>query len=59
MDVTFLTNEDKTEMDSKKVSLPKDSDGTPMKGTAGQFAVSDGNGGISWMTVELASEVTF
>ena len=26
-------------------------------GTAGQFAVSDGNGGISWLTVTNVSEV--
>lgn len=28
-------------------------------GEAGQFAVSDGKGGISWLTIEMASEVTF
>lgn len=28
-------------------------------GEAGQFAVSNGKGGFNWVTVEVASEVTF
>ena len=39
-----------------KVDLPVDSSGVDY-GTAGQFAVSDGKGGISWLTVTNVSEV--
>lgn len=33
-----------------KVDLPKDADGKPINGTVGQFAVSDGKGGITWVS---------
>lgn len=38
--------------------VDSDSD-TSYGGEAGQFAVSDGKGGLAWVTVETASEVTF
>lgn len=34
----------------KKVNLPTDSNGNINFGVVGQFAVSDGNGGIIWKT---------
>lgn len=43
---------------SKKVNLPLDEAGNPDNGTAGQFAVSDGQGGITWLTVENESETS-
>lgn len=43
---------------SAKVTLPT-SNGTPNHGTAGQFAVSDGNGGIMWKTLVEAEEVSY
>ena len=42
----------------KKVSLPSTGNGTD-HGTVGQFAVSDGTGGIRWKTIPNAEEVTF
>jgi hypothetical protein len=39
------------------VSYPKTEDGTPNHGTEGQFAVSDGKGGIEWLTVGDGNEV--
>lgn len=44
---------------SNKVSLPKDDSGNIQYGTVGQFAVSDGNGGITWMTIINGSEVAW
>lgn len=41
-----------------KVALPQ-VDGTPSPGIAGQFAVSDGNGGIAWKTLVEAEEVSY
>lgn len=41
---------------SNKVSLPRDDSGNIQHGTIGQFAVSDGNGGITWMTIINGSE---
>ena len=65
MAVTFLTNEDKAildgqinELSQEKMNLPQDN-GTPNHGTAGQFAVSDGKGGIMWKTLVEAEEVSY
>ena len=43
----------------EKVYLPKDADGKPLNGTVGQFATSDGNGGIAWVTVQNGNEVAY
>lgn len=43
---------------STKVSLPV-TNSTPNYGTAGQFAVSDGNGGITWKTLVEAEGVDY
>lgn len=45
-------------LESGKVSLPV-ADATPNYGTAGQFAVSDGNGGITWKTLYEAEGVDY
>lgn len=45
--------------DKNKVNMPKDSNGTVVNGTAGQFAISDGEGGISWLTVTNGNEVEY
>lgn len=37
-----------SEAGEKKVSLPLDENGNPVNGIAGQYAKSDGNGGITW-----------
>lgn len=37
------------ELSEEKVALPKDTDGNPIPGTAGWYAVSDGAGGITWV----------
>lgn len=42
-----------------KINLPKNSDGSVLNGAAGQFAVSDGNGGITWSTIEDGNEVAY
>ena len=44
--------------ENEKLSLPQ-SNGTPNHGTAGQFAVSDGKGGIMWKTLVEAEEVAY
>lgn len=43
----------KTELEGK-VALPSSGNGT-----AGQFAISDGNGGITWLTVVNGNEVAY
>lgn len=72
MSVTFLTNEDKTVLEQSitqlseeiarqntvKVALPQ-SNGVTEHGTAGQFAVSDGKGGIVWKTLVEVEEVSY
>lgn len=40
-----------------KVNLPKDEENNIVNGEVGQFAVSDGNGGIVWVTVVDGNEV--
>lgn len=47
----------KTQND-KKINLPE-TDGTVNYGTAGQFAVSDGAGGITWQTINNGDEVNY
>lgn len=41
-----------------KLAIPKTGD-TPNYGTAGQFAVSDGKGGITWKTLVEAEGVMY
>lgn len=43
----------------QKLSLPKDDMGVVDYGEAGQFAVSDGNGGVKWVTIENGNEVAY
>lgn len=40
----------------ESVAMPSDDDGNADVGTAGQFAVSDGAGGITWLTLANAEE---
>ena len=42
----------------EKMNLPQEN-GAPNHGTAGQFAVSDGMGGIMWKTLVEAEEVSY
>lgn len=46
------------DMSTTKVSLPTKSS-FPDYGDIGQFAVSDGNGGITWQTIILGEEVEY
>lgn len=65
-----LSTTDKTiigaikELNSTKLSLPTDSEGNVLIGTAGQVLVSDGDGGFTWTTIstetaEDGNEVTY
>lgn len=65
-----LSTTDKTiigaikELNSTKLSLPTDSEGNVLTGTAGQVLVSDGDGGFTWTTIstetaEDGNEVTY
>lgn len=56
-DVTALES-DVDALESNKVSLPM-ANSAPDPGTAGQFAVSDGNGGITWKTLAEAEGVDY
>lgn len=47
-----------TALTEEKMNLPQEN-GTPNHGTAGQFAVSDGKGGIVWKTLVEAEEVAY
>lgn len=65
MSVTFLTNEDKAVLDQnisklseEKVTLATNN-GIVDHGIAGQFAISDGKGGITWKTLVEAEEVEY
>ena len=40
----------------KGIALPEDSNGEADYGTEGQFAVSDGAGGVTWVTVSNAND---
>lgn len=42
-----------------KVNLPQDEEGEYINGAVGQFAVSDGTGGITWLTVVDGNEVAW
>lgn len=53
------SKEEFDKLSEDKVDLPKDADGKPLNGTVGQFATSDGNGGIAWVTVQNGSEVAW
>ena len=44
---------------TNKLSLPVDSSGSVQFGSANQFAVSDGKGGITWLTVANGNEVAY
>lgn len=55
----FKNTEETSKLSEEKVYLPKDADGKPLNGTVGQFATSDGNGGIAWVTVQNGSEVAW
>ena len=41
------------------VKLPQDEETNPLHGTAGQFAVSDGKGGITWVTLTDGNGVAY
>lgn len=41
---------------NNKVNLPLDDEGNANVGEAGQFAISDGNGGITWQSLAIAEE---
>lgn len=45
-------------LNEEKMNLPQ-KNGVPNHGTAGQFAVSDGKGGIVWKTLVEAEEVAY
>lgn len=53
-----ISNAELTEALTEKVSLPKLASGID-HGTAGQFAVSDGMGGIMWKTLFEVEEVAY
>lgn len=55
----YPTKEEFSKLQEEILNLPKNEDGTVNHGTVGQFAVSDGNGGITWQTVEDLNEVSF
>ena len=46
------------QLSEEKLSIPT-TDSKPDHGTAGQFAVSDGKGGIVWKTLVEAEEVSY
>ena len=46
------------ELSKEKVNLPQEN-GNTSHGTAGQFAVSDGKGGITWKTLVEAEAVMY
>ena len=50
--------EDVVALTEEKMNLPQEN-GAPNHGTAGQFAVSDGKGGIVWKTLVEAEEVSY
>ena len=53
---TPADTEDVNQLSAEKVSLPMNGE-TPVHGTAGQFAISDGVGGITWLTLTNVAEV--
>lgn len=65
MRVTFLTNEDEPRLKAEIMTSENIEDTlgyTPLNGEdgkEGQFAVSNGQGGISWRTITNAEEVDY
>ena len=58
----YMTPRDTSYIDeelTKKINLPVNESGINDYGLKGQFAVSDGNGGITWMTVIDGNEVGY
>ena len=53
-----VVNAEINNINDKKINLPE-TDGTVNYGTAGQFAVSDGAGGITWQTINNGDEVNY
>lgn len=53
-----VINAEINNINDKKINLPE-TDGTVNYGTAGQFAVSDGAGGITWQTINNGDEVNY
>lgn len=53
------SSEEVRQLSEEKVNLPKDSEGNIQNGTVGQFAVSDGQGGIKWVDIEDGNEVSY
>jgi len=52
--VEAIRNEDGINLEetlNNKINIPLDSDGNINHGTEGQFAVSNGTGGIKWVTI--------
>lgn len=45
-------NNDISKLNNSVVKLPKDSAGNILCGMTGQFAISDGQGGVTWATIE-------
>ena len=56
--VNTLVDTKIAELAAQELTLPM-SNGTPNHGIAGQFAVSDGKGGIMWKTLVEAEEVAY
>ena len=59
--IVNLIHANKTEVENQfdsKVNMPNN-EGQIDYGTAGQFAVSDGKGGITWKTLVKAEEVSY
>lgn len=55
----WATKKELTEISEQKVELPKNEDGNTQNGEIGQFAVSNGKGGITWTTLESGDEVSY
>lgn len=51
-------SEENAKLSEDKIALPKEN-GVVNQGTVGQFAVSDGKGGITWKTLIEAEEVSY
>lgn len=58
--VEAIKNGEGTQLDrllDNKINLPIEENGNVIHGAAGQFAVSDGTGGITWVTIVDGDEV--
>jgi hypothetical protein len=58
IDAVAKLSEEMSVLEQNKLSIQL-TDGIPNYGTAGQFAVSDGKGGIVWKTLVEAEEVSY